>query len=52
MTLEGLLAVGGIVVAIYAIAQPVQRWSLSLFVPVWLVPADVEEGLDLGFRSA
>ena len=38
MSLEGLLAIAGIVLAVYAIAQPVQRRSISLFVPGWLVP--------------
>jgi hypothetical protein len=37
VTLEGLLAFIGILVAVFAIARPVQRRSLSLFVPVgWL----------------
>jgi len=38
LSLEGLLAIAGIVLAVYAIAQPVQRRSISLFVPGWLVP--------------
>ena len=38
MSLEGLLAIAGILLAVYAIAQPVQRRSISLFVPGWLVP--------------
>lgn len=38
MSFEGLLAISGIVLAVYAIAQPVQRRSISLFVPGWLVP--------------
>lgn len=39
MSLEGLLAVAGIILAIYAIPQPVQRRSINLFVPAWLMPA-------------
>lgn len=38
MSLEGLLAIAGIIVAVYAIAQPVQRRSIMLFVPAWVVP--------------
>lgn len=38
MNIEGLLTIAGITVAVYAIAQPVQRRSIGLFVPVWLVP--------------
>ena len=38
MSLEGLLTVIGIIIAVYALAQPVQRKSLPLFIPVWLVP--------------
>ncbi len=41
MTLEGLLAIAGIIVALYAVAQPVQRRSVGLFVPVWLVPGSL-----------
>lgn len=41
MSLEGLLAVAGIALAIYAIPQPVQRRSIGLFVPVWLLPVAV-----------
>jgi len=37
LRLEGLLAIAGIIVAVYAIAQPVQRRSIMLFVPVWIV---------------
>lgn len=37
MSLEGLLAVAGIALAIHAIPQPVQRRSIGLFVPVWLL---------------
>ena len=41
MTLEGLLAIAGIIVAVYAMAQPVQRRSIGLFVPIWLVPSSL-----------
>ncbi|MHC4618996.1 MAG: hypothetical protein ACYTEQ_14730 [Planctomycetota bacterium] len=41
MSLEGLLAIAGIVLAVYAIAQPVQRQSISLFVPLWPVPCSI-----------
>ncbi len=41
MTLEGLLAVAGVVVAVYAVARPVQRRSISLFLPVWLMPVSL-----------
>ena len=37
MSLEGLLTLIGIVVAIYALAQPIQRRSVPLFVPIWFV---------------
>lgn len=36
MSLEGLLALIGIIIAIYAQAQPVQRRPISLIVPIWL----------------
>ena len=40
MTLDGLLAFFGILIGIYAIADPIQRRSLLLFVPFrWLVGA-------------
>ena len=35
MTLEALLTFFGILVAVLAIARPVQRLSLRLFVPIW-----------------
>lgn len=41
MSLEGLLAIAGIIVAVYAIAQPVKRRSIMLFVPVLVVPASL-----------
>ena len=37
MTLEGLLTLMGLIIAIYALAQPVQRRSIPLLVPMWLV---------------
>jgi len=37
LSLEGLLTLIGIVVAVYALAQPIQRRSVPLFVPIWLV---------------
>ena len=37
MSLEGLLALVGILVAIYALAPPVQRQSVPLFGSIWLV---------------
>lgn len=37
MSLEGLLTVAGIIIAIYALAQPVQRRSIHIFVPIWLL---------------
>ena len=37
MSLEGLLALIGIIIAVYALAQPVQRRSIRLLVPIWLV---------------
>ena len=39
MTFEGLLAFIGVLVAVLAIARPVQRRSLSLFVPMWFLGA-------------
>lgn len=41
MRLEGLLALIGIIIAVYALAQPVQRRSVRLLVPVWLVISSV-----------
>jgi len=41
LSLEGLLAISGIVLAVYAIAQPVQRRSISLFVPGCLIPCSL-----------
>ena len=41
MTLEALLTFIGILVGVFAIARPVQRQSLILFVPVWLLPAAI-----------
>ena len=37
MSLEGLLTVIGIIIAIYAMAQPIQRLSVHIFVPIWLI---------------
>ena len=37
MSLEGLLTVIGIIIAIYALAQPIQRLSVHIFVPIWLI---------------
>ena len=37
MTLEALLTYFSILLAVMAIARPVQRHSLTLFVPVWLL---------------
>ena len=37
MSLEGLLAFAGIIAAIYAIVDPVQRRSIRMFVPAWTV---------------
>jgi len=37
LSLEGLLTVAGIIIAIYALAQPVQRRSVQIFVPIWLL---------------
>jgi hypothetical protein len=39
VTFEGLLAFIGVLVAVLAIARPVQRRSLSLFVPMWFLGA-------------
>ena len=36
MSFEGLLAFFGIALAIAAIADPVQRHSMTLFVPIWV----------------
>ena len=41
MTLEALLAFIGILVGVFAVARPVQRRSLSLFVPLWVLPAAI-----------
>ncbi|MBE3038999.1 MAG: hypothetical protein IMZ62_09340 [Chloroflexi bacterium] len=41
MTLDGLLAIIGIIFAIYALASPSQRQSINLFVPCWVVPGAV-----------
>jgi hypothetical protein len=35
VTLEGLLTFIGILIAVLAVARPVQRRSLILFVPLW-----------------
>lgn len=37
MSLEGLLALAGIIFAIYAIVDPVQRRSIQIFVSGWLL---------------
>jgi len=37
LSLEGLLTLIGLVVAVYALAQPIQRRSIPLFVPIWFV---------------
>jgi len=39
MTLGGLLAIIGVILAIYALARPPQRKSIGLFVPLWVVIA-------------
>jgi hypothetical protein len=41
VTLEALLTFFGILVAVLAIARPVQRHSLKLFVPAWRMPAAI-----------
>jgi hypothetical protein len=41
VTLEALLTFFGILVAVLAIARPVQRHSLRLFVPAWRLPAAI-----------
>ena len=41
MSLEGLLTIIAIIIAVYAFAHPVQRRSLRLFVPVWLIPVSL-----------
>jgi hypothetical protein len=41
VTLEALLTFIGILVGVFAIARPVQRQSLILFVPLWLLPAAI-----------
>jgi len=41
LSLEGLLALIAIIIAIYALAQPVQRRSVLLLVPIWLVVLSV-----------
>jgi len=41
VTLEALLTFVGILVGAFAIARPVQRQSLFLFVPPWLLPVAV-----------
>jgi len=35
LSLEGLLALVGIIIAVYALAQPVQKRSVLLLVPMW-----------------
>jgi len=39
MTLGALLAIVGVILAIYALAKPPQRKSIGLFVPLWIVIA-------------
>jgi hypothetical protein len=41
VTLEALLTFIGILAAVLAIARPVQRHSLRLFVPAWCLPAAI-----------
>jgi hypothetical protein len=41
VTLEALLTFIGILVGVFAIARPVQRRSLSLFLPLWLLPVAI-----------
>jgi hypothetical protein len=41
VTLEALLTFIGILVGVFAIARPVQRRSLILFVPSWVLPAAI-----------
>jgi hypothetical protein len=38
VTLEALLTFIGILVGVFAIARPVQRRSLALFLPLWVLP--------------
>jgi hypothetical protein len=45
VTLEALLTFIGILVGVLAIARPVQRRSLTLFVPLWVLPVAI--GLSL-----
>jgi hypothetical protein len=47
MTLEGLLKFIGVVVAAWAIARPVQRRSLRLFVPAWCLPLAIGSSIAL-----
>jgi hypothetical protein len=47
VTLEALLTFFGILVAVLAVARPVQRHSLRLFVPAWRLPAAVMLSLAL-----
>lgn len=37
MSLVGLLTLAGIIIALSALAQPIQRRSIPLFVPIWLI---------------
>lgn len=37
MSLDGLLTLVGIVIAVYALAQPIQRQSVRLFAPKWFI---------------
>jgi hypothetical protein len=41
MSFEALLTFSGVLLAAYAIARPVQRRSMGLFVPRWLLPGAV-----------
>jgi len=41
MSLVGLLAIVAIIIALYALAQPIQRKTLCIFVPVWLIPVSL-----------
>ena len=53
MTLDGLIAVAGILLAIVAIADPIQRRSITLFVPIWTLWAGMLLALvAVGFLKA
>jgi hypothetical protein len=39
MSLEGLFAIIALLVSLYALAQPIQRKTVTFFVPAWLIPS-------------